>query len=120
MGKILKANVTLRKGVGSFPVTFFAGEELPDEYVDLVGEHLFGGKAKPKTANKKAEAAKPKEANKKKADSQPKKEDVPPSLGGSKASWLAFAESKGVKVPSDAGRDDIIDLVHQEFPELKG
>ncbi len=53
MGKILKANVTLRTGVGSFPVTFFAGEELPDEYVDLVGEHLFGGKAKPKTTNKK-------------------------------------------------------------------
>ena len=119
MGKILKANVTLRTGVGSFPVTFFAGEELPDEYVDLVGEHLFGGKAKPKTA-KKAEATKPKETTKTKADSKPKKEDVPPSLGGSKASWLAFAESKGVKVPSDAGRDDIVDLVHQEFPELKG
>lgn len=119
MGKILKANVTLRKGVGSFPVTFFAGEELPDEYADLVGEHLFGGKAKPKTAQK-AAAAKPKETTKPKADSKPKKEDVPPSLGGSKASWLAFAESKGVKVPSDAGRDDIIALVHQEFPELKG
>lgn len=119
MGKILKANVTLRKGVGSFPVTFFAGEELPDEYAHLVGEHLFGGKAKPKTAQK-AAAAKPKETTKPKADSKPKKEDVPPSLGGSKASWLAFAESKGVKVPSDAGRDDIIDLVHQEFPELKG
>lgn len=119
MGKILKANVTLRKGVGSFPVTFFAGEELPDEYAGLVGEHLFGGKAKPKTAQK-AAAAKPKETTKPKADSKPKKEDVPPSLGGSKASWLAFAESKGVKVPSDAGRDDIIDLVHQEFPELKG
>lgn len=119
MGKILKANVTLRKGVGSFPVTFFAGEELPDEYADLVGEHLFGGKAKPKTAQK-AAAAKPKETTKPKVNSKPKKEDVPPSLGGSKASWLAFAESKGVKVPSDAGRDDIIDLVHQEFPELKG
>lgn len=119
MGKILKANVTLRTGVGSFPVTLFAGEELPDEYAGLVGEHLFGGKAKPKTAQK-AAAAKPKETTKPKADSKPKKEDVPPSLGGSKASWLAFAESKGVKVPSDAGRDDIIDLVHQEFPELKG
>ena len=118
MGKILKANVTLRTGVGSFPVTFFAGEELSDEYAGLVGEHLFGGKAKPKTAQK-AAAAKPKETTKPKADSKPKKEDVPPSLGGSKASWLAFAESKGVKVPSDAGRDDIIDLVHQEFPELK-
>src|SRR5699024_12514119 len=98
MGKILKANVTLRTGVGSFPVTFFAGDELPAEYVDLVGVHLFGGKAKPKSANKKAEAAKPKQTTKPKADSTPKKEDVPPSLRRSKAPWFAFADSKGVQV----------------------
>lgn len=115
MSKVLKCNITLRQDMNSYPVSFEAGEELPEEFHHLVGEHVFGGKPRMKAP---AQTAKAKSKSEPKKAPAPKK-DTPPSEGGSKASWLAFAKSKGVTVPDDAGRDDIIELVYNKFPELE-
>ena len=115
MSKVLRCNLTLRQDMNSYPVSFKAGEELPEEFRHLVGEHVFGGKPRVKAP---AQTAKAKSKSEPKKAPAPKK-DTPPSEGGSKASWLAFAKSKGVTVPDDAGRDDIIELVYNKFPELK-
>lgn len=115
MSKVLRCNLTLRQDMNSYPVSFRAGEELPEEFHHLVGEHVFGGKPRAKAP---AQTAKAKSKSETKKAPAPKK-DTPPSEGGSKASWLAFAKSKGVTVPDDAGRDDIIELVYNKFPELK-
>jgi hypothetical protein len=43
--------------------------------------------------------------------------DEEPPLGGpgsGTAEWKAYAESKGIDVPEDAGRDDIVALVRDE------
>ena len=118
MSKVLRCNLTLRQDMNSYPVSFKAGEELPEEFHHLVGEHVFGGKPRVKAPEQKTSSAKAKSKPEPKKAPAPKK-DTPPSEGGSKASWLAFAKSKGVTVPDDAGRDDIIELVYNKFPELK-
>src|SRR4051812_22314689 len=38
-----------------------------------------------------------------------------PPMGGAgsgRAEWAAYAEGLGIEVPEDAGRDDIVELVH--------
>lgn len=121
MGKVLKFNVTLRRSMNAYPETFKAGQELPDELSHLVGQHLFTGKASDKVAKvEKTSAAstKPKISREAEKAEQPKPEDVVPKKGASKALWEKFAKSKGVSVPDDAGRDDIVELVYAKFPEL--
>lgn len=114
MSRILKCNVTLCEDTGSFPRTFLAGEELPEKLVHLVGKHVFGGKPK---------AKKPVQSEKPKAETKPTpktaQKDTVPSESGSKASWVAFAKKKGVSIPDDAGRNDIIEIVYTRFPELR-
>lgn len=119
MGKVLKFNVTLRRSMNAYPETFKAGEELPDELSHLVGQHLFTGKATDKVAKvENKSAAKPKASREAEKTEQPKPEDVVPKKGASKALWEKFAKSKGVSIPDDAGRDDIVGLVYAKFPEL--
>lgn len=119
MGKVLKFNVTLRRSMNAYPETFKAGEELPDELTHLVGEHVFTGKATDKIAKvEKTKTAKPKVSREAEKTEQPKPEDVVPKKSASKALWEKFAKSKGVSLPDDAGRDDIVELVYAKFPEL--
>lgn len=121
MGRILKQNVILRPSELEPPIVFLADQELPDEYLDQVGEHLFREEEKvdeavepgrdvyapKKPANVKSQVKKEKPA-------EPEK-PVLPKDNAAKAAWASFAEAHGISIPADAGRDDIREIVHAEM-----
>lgn len=122
MGKILKHSVVVRRSLNGYPETFKEGEELPDELIDLVGEHLFEGYTPPKEEGRrpgthvKVKTGLPSEGKKKSAPEKGVSDEMP-GRSASKASWQAYADRKGIKYPEDAGRDDIIALVDAKFAE---
>lgn len=115
MGRILKQNVILRPSPLAPPVVFLADQELPDEYLDRVGDHLF---KEPKEADRvvapKRATADVKPQVKKEKPAEPEK-PVLPKDNASKAAWADFAEAHGISIPADAGRDDIREIVHAEM-----
>lgn len=116
MPKVLKQNVVLRRPLNNSPIVFLQGETLPKEYEAKVGSHLFvevteaeAKKEKPKEVPREAELA-----------STPEEEGLEvPAGNASKAIWQKFAEANGVAIPEDAGRNDIIELVKAEMPDIE-
>lgn len=118
MGKILKQNVVLRPSELATPIVFLAGQELPDEYLDQVGDHLFKDPEKfdrTDLPERVADVVRP-HADKKEQPAEPEKPALPKD-NASKAEWTAFAEAHGISIPADAGRDDIRAIVHAEMSE---
>lgn len=116
MGRVLKRNITVRPTLTSPFHTFLAGEELPEEFAHLVGEHVFSDKEtipsfKRVSRKKTGLPSLPEEK-------QEKKELTVPAKNGSKPSWQAFLKEAGVAFPEDASREDLIDIASKALPEL--
>lgn len=120
MGRVLKQNVVLRQGQLGSAKVFLRGEELPDEFLPFVGEHLFeeasGYVPEKDSTPEPSPVIKPKEKKVKKEEEP--KTDTPPSRKASHATWFNYAKNHGVDVPEEAGRNDIVELFYEKFPEL--
>ena len=122
MGRTLKQNVVLRQGQLGGAKVFLRGEELPDEFLPFVGEHLFEEAAgyipQEEEVTEPTPEVKPKNKTSKKAKEDEPKVDTPPSRKASHATWASYAKEHGVEVPEEAGRNDIVQLFYEKFPEL--
>lgn len=115
MGRVLKHNVTVRQSLISPVCTFLAGEELPDEFLGLVGEHLFQD-----------EVAEPNFKRVKKTglpsvpvvEEKPKELEVP-GRNASKPTWQKFLTEAKVDFPEDASRDDLVEIAEKALPDLE-
>lgn len=116
MGRVLKHNVALRQSLSGPVQTFSAGETLPDWAKDLVGDHLFiEGESEPDFRVVKPKTGLP---------SAPKvvEEEVSldvPARSAAKAKWAKFLESAGIDFPTDASRDDLVDLAVKAMPDIE-
>lgn len=94
----LNANTLVRRPETGEVVLLAAGGQVPDWATDQVGEHLLTPSAT--TPEPQTPAASTKPAG-----------DGPPPKGGAGSGapeWRAYAARKGVEVPADANRDQVV------------
>lgn len=117
MANVLKQNVMLQRNPPAGEVTSFkAGDTLPDWAEDLVGKHVFedgrGDVAAPKEVDRKlVEVPEP--------EAEPETELKVPSRKAAAATWRKFAKEAGVEVPAKATRDEIIEKILENNPDLE-
>lgn len=115
MGRVLKHNVSVRKSLVSPVYTFRAGEELPDEFLDLVGEHLFQEEQAEPNFKRVKKTGLPSVPTKKE---EPKELEVP-GRNASKPTWQKFLTEAKVDFPEDASRDDLVEIAEKALPDLE-
>lgn len=117
MGQVLKRNVVLRQNPPSGPLTVLkAGEKVPEWAEDRLGKHLFedglGDGNAPKEVDRKLVTL---------PEVAPKQEEElkVPSRAASAAVWRKFAKAGGTQLPQKITRDEIIEKVLIEHPDLE-
>lgn len=117
MARVLKQNTMLRRNPPVGPITYLSvGDTVPDWAEDRIGDHLF--------EDGRGDVAAPKEVDRKLVEvpektPEPKPELEVPSLKAAAATWRKFAKEAGVDLPAKATRDEIIELVRIEHPDLE-
>lgn len=124
MGKILKHNVFVSDNppAGNL-VALLAGQEVPDWAEEQLKDspHLF---REPEDANtirpRNLPADKPKPKAKAEIEKTEKVEEAVevPKKTASRQTWVNFATYLGIKLPEDISRNEIVERVESERPEV--
>lgn len=114
MARVLRRSVFLENPESHVIVSLATGQTVPDWAEPLLSgaDHLFEDDAPTPRVEKKRTVAHKAEAV---AENEPVKV---PAKTASAAAWRKFAKASGVSIPSGASRDDIIQRVLDEIPDL--